>query len=98
MILEIAGDSRAAGLVRAEHSSLANHLAEQEFAALDRRLGVLVVSERARGFGDAADHEAVPRRQHLVVEAGPNALLANVVQRPLGSRDDLVQLIDRDRE
>ena len=75
-------------LVAAQHAVVAHQLAEEELAVAHRQRAQLRVAERARRLGHRAQHQAVPAREDLVVEAGTYASLARVVQ-------DVTRALDR---
>src|SRR5690606_33341343 len=77
VVVEEAGDGGLAGAVAVEEAAVGRaHRLKQEVGGAGGGLGVAAVAEGAGGAGQRGDHEPVPVREHLVVEARARALVA----------------------
>ncbi len=86
VVLQKSADPCDALLVRAHHSSVADHLAREEFSVSCRQRGEIIPTEGPRRGRDTSEHQAVPGSEDLLVAAGPDAARARIVEslpRPL---------------
>src|SRR5450759_284516 len=82
VVLEESADARHAFLMRAHYSPLADHFTRQELSVSYRQPGEIISIEGSRGDGGAAEHEAVPGGENLLVAAGPDTPRPRVVENP----------------
>ena len=76
VVVEIRREARAAVLVRRLEAAAAPELGADEIHGARRGVGEVGACERARGAREPRDHQSVPRDEHLLVAARPDALLA----------------------
>ena len=63
------------------------HVIEQESGVVAGGIEVVGTVQSGAGFGEGAEHEAVPRCEHLVVEERVDALLTHFQQGGAGAGD-----------
>ncbi len=76
VVIEISGEARAPVLVRGAEAPVAPDLRANEVDGARGRFRQLRPRQPARGTSERAEHEPVPRHEHLLVAPRPNPLLA----------------------